>query len=138
MEITKTEIEEFAETGNPEDLKRYVLVTAQILNKTQMRAMQRYFSRKYQFSAPQGNVATQGNTAAIMMAKGEDDNADDDSEDDVDTDELLAQAATEIAPEKIQPPKKPAQDFGFGEKGKVSRSQAEAEFNEVIRRRPQQ
>jgi hypothetical protein len=142
MEITKFEIEEFAETGTPDDLRRYVLTTAQILNKTQLRAMQRYFSRKYQFSVPEGNVATQGNRAAIMTAKEEDDYADDDSEgEDPDTAQLLAEAANEIAADKIQPPKKPAQDFGFGAetpRQRVNRAQAEAEFNEVIKRRPQQ
>lgn len=125
--MTKFEIEEFAQSGATEDLRRYALVTAQILNKTQLKAMARYFSRRYQFQVPSGEIpqATEG----IMMAKSK---TVDDEDEDIET---MAEADEE-AP---IPQKKPVQDFGFGTdapRKTVSRAQAEAEFNDIIKRRP--
>jgi hypothetical protein len=119
MELTKKDIEDFADTATLIDHKKFALIVAQILNKTQLKALQPYFSRSITFNAGVPKPA------GVPL-----DAEDEDGEPDV--------------PEPQQPvaPPKPAQDFGFGDvprRGRPPMSRvevAEREFEEVIKRKP--
>lgn len=119
MELTKKDIEDFAESATLTDHKKFALIVAQILNKTQLKALQPYFTRSISF-----NAAAQ--KAAVPL-----DAEDEDGEPDV----------PEAPQQPIAP--KPAQDFGFGDmprRGRppmmAPREVAEREFDEVIKRKP--
>lgn len=147
MEVTGKDIEEFAETAETGALRRYALITAQIMSKTQLKALQRYFARPIVLTVPEAKATPQGKGMAINEAGDMDEDEDGDEaeaagdEDSDDVEALLAEAQEQIAPPTM-PPARPAQDFGFGgdtprPRGRppVSREQAEKEFEEIVRRR---
>lgn len=148
MEITGKDIEEFADTAREPDLRKYALITAQILNKTQLKALQPYFARPIVFDVSKGKVAPQANRivpSAPMEDADEqegdvsetDGQLDDEEEDDVEA--LLEEAKQQIAPPTQPQRPAPPQDFGFGDMPKrgrpISPQQAEKEFEEIVRRR---
>lgn len=129
MELTGKDIEEFGNTADEVALRKYALITAQILNKTQLKALQRYFSRPIVLNVPEGKATPE---AAEMRQ-----DANGEEEVEASVDELLNEAR-----EVIDEPTKPAPDFGFGDvprpRGRppmTARERAEKEFDEIMRRR---
>jgi 5,10-methenyltetrahydromethanopterin hydrogenase len=152
MEVTGKDIEEFADTADTGALRKYALITAQILSKTQLKALQKYFARPIILTVPNEKVAPQGSRIALNAAPVVDEDEDEGLIDDEDTGdeegddiENLLETTRDLIqepPKNIPPPPKPAQDFGFPEAARprgrpptVSREQAEQEFQEIIRRR---
>jgi hypothetical protein len=136
MEVTEKDIQDFADTGDEDDLRAYVKLSAEMLNRAQFRHLQAYFSRSLTFTLPKGKVAPQ---PAEMPHKRTVDDEDEDDEMD-DTDQLLQEAKSAQQGQATQPvgaPDQPLADKSrtAGRPPLTPREIAEREFEEIVRRR---